>query len=113
MEVYWSAKLTAWNNKEKTLKHPIPIFLLCLAMLASSARTTMARQGNSLGPQHASNPNSQVEKIKRQVKKIGADGKITVRLTDGRTYHGKVRLIEEDNFQVDEVDLKQVVSINY
>ena len=63
--------------------------------------------------QSASNSNPQAEKIKSLVKKTGTGGKITARLADGRTYHGKIKLIDEDNFQVDEVDLKQVVTINY
>src|SRR5438270_4471331 len=82
-------------------------------MLSASVRTTMALQSGGSMPQTSSSRISQVEKIKSQVKEIGTNGKITVRLTDGRTYHGKIRLIQEDNFQVDEVDLKQVVSIDY
>jgi len=95
------------------LKHPILILLLCLVMLAASIRATQAIQSKGPLPQSVSNSNPQAEKIKSLVKKIGTGGKITARLTDGRTYHGKVKLIDEDHFQVDEVDLKRVVTINY
>jgi len=69
-------------------------------------------KGSSL-PQGASNSNPHADKIKSQVKKVGTGGKVTVKLANTREYHGTIKWIDENNFQLDEVDLKQVVVVNY
>lgn len=94
------------------MKHPILIILLCVVTLIANARASMGGQTKG-SSQTASNSNPQAEKIKSQVRKVGTGGKITVKLLNSREYHGTIKWIDEDNFQLDEVDLKQVVVVNY
>ncbi|HKV38781.1 MAG TPA: hypothetical protein VJX67_06185 [Blastocatellia bacterium] len=53
------------------------------------------------------------EHIKRTVKHIGVGSKITVFLTNGDDLHGAVTSIDEERFQVAEVDLHRVVTAEY
>src|SRR5258705_8999119 len=87
-------------DKEEPLKQPIPIFLLCLAMLATSARTTTAWQSKTSLPQQASNPNSKAEKTKSQVNKIGANAKITAKLISSRQCPASSNLLLLDDYSI-------------
>src|SRR5262249_30377248 len=49
------------------------------------------------------------EQIKRTVRRIGLAGKITVFLKNGDDLHGSTSAIDQDRFQVAEVDLHQIV----
>ncbi len=93
------------------MKHPTLIISVCVLLLIASVRTSMGFQTkDSPKPQTAAATNSKANKIKSQVRKIGTGGAITVQLYTSREYHGTIKWIDEDRFQIDEVDLKQVVS---
>jgi hypothetical protein len=56
---------------------------------------------------------AQVEKIKSKIEKIGVRGDLTVRFTNGKTYHGFVSRIGADDFEIVEVDIKTSILIRY
>jgi sRNA-binding regulator protein Hfq len=58
-------------------------------------------------------PDKRVEKIKRTVQKIGIGSKITVFLNNGDELHGAVSMIDAESFQVAEIDLHQVFTLQY
>jgi hypothetical protein len=58
-------------------------------------------------------PDKRVEKIARTVRKIGIGSKITAFLNNGDELHGTVSKIDAESFEVAEVDLKQVFTLQY
>jgi sRNA-binding regulator protein Hfq len=58
-------------------------------------------------------PDKRIEKIKRTVQKIGIGSKITVFLNNGDELHGAVTLVDTESFQVAEIDLHQVFTLQY
>jgi sRNA-binding regulator protein Hfq len=58
-------------------------------------------------------PDKRIERIKRTVQKIGIGSKITVFLNNGDELHGAVTLIDTESFQVAEIDLHQVFTLQY
>ncbi|HEX8136760.1 MAG TPA: hypothetical protein VF544_04135 [Pyrinomonadaceae bacterium] len=58
-------------------------------------------------------PDKRIEKIKRTVRKIGIGSKITVFLNNGDELHGAVSQIDAESFQVAEIDLHQVFTLQY
>ncbi len=56
---------------------------------------------------------AQVEKIRSKIEKIGVRGDLTVKLTDGKKYHGFVNKIGDDDFEMVEIDLKTNIVIRY
>jgi archaellum component FlaG (FlaF/FlaG flagellin family) len=95
------------------MKRPTLIISACVIMLCASVGTSMGFQTKDSGAPQTAPANPKADKIKRQVKKIGTGADITVELTNTHTYHGAIKWIDEDKFQIDEVDLKQVVTVNY
>jgi hypothetical protein len=55
----------------------------------------------------------QIQKVKDQVQTIGVGEDVTVKLSSGLEYYGEISKIEADSFEIDEIDLKQMVSIDY
>jgi hypothetical protein len=53
------------------------------------------------------------QKIKRTVEKIGVAGKLTLYLKNGEELYGSVVRYDESSMQIAEVDLKQVVTVQY
>ncbi len=94
------------------MQHPILIVSICLVMMTASAQTSLAVPAQE-ATKPAANAHPKSDKIKRQVRKIGTAAKITVELTSTRDYHGTIKWIDEDSFQIDEVDLNKVVTVNY
>ncbi|HEY7182215.1 MAG TPA: hypothetical protein VIC84_12380, partial [Blastocatellia bacterium] len=56
---------------------------------------------------------SQVQKVKDQLQKIGVGEDATVILFSGLEYYGAIVKIEQDGFEIDEIDLRQTVTIAY
>jgi hypothetical protein len=55
-----------------------------------------------------------VEKIRREVSKVGLTGQITVfPRAKGEALHGVITNIETDRFEIAEIDLKQKLTIEY
>jgi hypothetical protein len=52
-------------------------------------------------------------KIKRTVEKIGVGGRLTLYLRNGDELYGSVVSLDDESLQVTEVDLKQVLTIQY
>jgi hypothetical protein len=52
-------------------------------------------------------------KIKRMIEKIGVAGRLTLYLKNGEELYGSVVRYDEESLQVAEIDLKQVVTIQY
>jgi hypothetical protein len=51
--------------------------------------------------------------LKDQVQKLGMGEDVTVIMLSGVEYYGSISKIEEDSFEIAEVDLKQMVAISY
>lgn len=52
-------------------------------------------------------------KIKRVVEKVGVAGKLTLYLKNGEELYGNVVRYDEESVQITEVDLKQLVTVQY
>jgi ribosome maturation factor RimP len=55
----------------------------------------------------------QIQTVKDYVQKIGQGKDVTVIMFSGVEYYGAISKIEEDSFEIAEVDLKQMVTISY
>src|SRR5262247_1655680 len=64
-------------------------------------------------PQNSPASERQIQTVKDYVQKIGQGKDVTVIMFSGVEYYGAISKIEEDNFEVAEVDLKQMVAISY
>ena len=56
---------------------------------------------------------AQTVKIESKIRKIGIRSDITVKLLNGKTYHGFINRIEDQEFEMSEVDLKTNVVVRY
>lgn len=54
-----------------------------------------------------------VQKIRRVVEKIGVGGRLTLYLKNGEDLYGSVVRYDAESVQITEIDLKQVVTIQY
>jgi sRNA-binding regulator protein Hfq len=52
-------------------------------------------------------------KVKRMVSKIGVAGRLTLYLRNGEELYGSVVSYDEESLQIAEIDLKQVVTVQY
>src|SRR5215472_17169315 len=66
------------------------------------------KSGQTPGP-----TDPRAEQIKRAVRHIAIGGKITVFLKNRDVFHGAVTAIDDDRFQVAEVDLHQIFVVEY
>src|SRR5215813_13252174 len=64
-------------------------------------------------PQNSPASAPRIQTVKDQVQKIGKGEDVTVLLFSGVEYYGAISKIEEDSFEIAEVDLKQMVAISY
>lgn len=64
-------------------------------------------------PQNNPPSPSLIQKVKDQVLKIGLGEDVTVRMLSGVEYYGAISKIESDSFEIAEVDLKQMITIDY
>lgn len=58
-------------------------------------------------------PNAQTTKIESKVRKIGIRSDVTVKLNNGKTYHGFINHIDDEQFEMGEVDLKTSIVVRY
>ena len=96
------------------MRHPLLIILILLATLAASTRVGFCQQPNpSTASPDPSIPDAHALKIRHQLEYVGIGRDITVRLRQGRDYHGRIAAIGDNDFKIDEVDLRQVIGITY
>jgi hypothetical protein len=96
------------------VKRSISLALILPTLLAVNARIAVCQQpSQSSAPQTAAKPNAHDEKIYSQVFKLGVGQDVTVKLNSGKDWHGRISSIEETGFKLVEVDLEQVILINY
>lgn len=86
---------------------------------AQSSSGQQSQQSSSTGAPQKTNVQMTVQlddkarKIKRMVEKVGIAGKATLFLKNGDDLHGNIVSIDEESFQITEVDLKQVITLHY
>lgn len=56
---------------------------------------------------------AQNDKIAAKIMKIGARANVTVKLYNGKTLHGFINRIEDQQFEISEVDLKTNLVVRY
>lgn len=95
------------------MRHSFLAVLATFAILITSNHLCFAQINPADSSQKKQVQTAKLEKLKKQVEKIGIDGKITVIRLDKRDFYGKVSDIETDGFQIKEVDSKQTVSFKY
>ncbi|MCY7376730.1 MAG: hypothetical protein LH472_12290 [Pyrinomonadaceae bacterium] len=95
------------------MKHSFLAALASLALLITSNHLCFAQTNPANSSPKKQVQAAKLEKLKKQVEKIGIGGKITVIRLDERDFYGSVSSIEADGFQIVEVDLKQTVGFKY
>lgn len=84
---------------------PIRFRLLSVFLVA-----TMFAQVHGQQPQRSS---AQSDKIFAKITKIGIRADVTVKLYSGKTYYGFINRIDDQQFEMSEVDLKTNLVIRY
>ena len=56
---------------------------------------------------------AQIDKMAAKIMKIGTRTNVTVKLNNGKTLHGFINRIEDQEFEISEVDLKTNLVIRY
>ena len=56
---------------------------------------------------------AQTDKIAAKILKIGIRADVTVKLYNGKTYHGFINRIDDEQFEMSEVDFKTSVVVRY
>ena len=60
-----------------------------------------------------SKEDKRAEEVKWKVRSLGIGSRVTVKLNNGNERYGSIDRIDEDSFQLAEVDLKQVYTVGY
>ena len=95
------------------MKYPFLIALISLSLLMLNTRLSFGQQADpSTPPQNSPALSRHAEKIRSKVQKLGVGQDVTV-VTTRRDYHGTINKTAADSFQVADVDLNQVITINY
>ena len=95
-----------------SMKHKLSNYIISLCLVGSLLLALqLSAVGQATPPRVASD--KQTAKIKAVVGKIGIRGDLTIGLANGRTYHGFVTRIDDELFEMTDVDLKASVTIRY
>ena len=94
------------------MKRNLLIGLISLSLLAVNAQTGYCLQANTPTSQQVT-LDRQAQNIKHQVEKLGVGHKITVVLNTGGEQSGTISKIENESFQINEVDKKHEVTVRY
>jgi hypothetical protein len=92
---------------------PISCLLIALALVAAQLLSARGQALPSAGAQSNTTADSQMEKVKAKVAKIGLGKEVTVTLSGGDEYHGAIKSVAADSFVIYEVDLKQPLEFKY
>jgi hypothetical protein len=95
------------------MQHSLLATLASLALLITSNHLCFAQTNPANPSQMKQVQAAALEKLKKQVEKIGIGKKVTVTRLDEREFYGSVSNIEADGFQIDEVDSNQTVGFKY
>ncbi|HEY0324039.1 MAG TPA: hypothetical protein VGC66_24030 [Pyrinomonadaceae bacterium] len=80
---------------------------------SSQGAQTQGTTATSSAAQKPPQLDDKARKVKRTVEKIGVGGKITLYLKNGENLYGSVVRYDEEGVQITEVDLKQVITVQY
>jgi len=64
-------------------------------------------------PGGAQKKSKQADEIKKKVLAMGIASRVTVVIKNGNEYYGSISVIDDDRFQISEIDLKREVTIEY
>jgi hypothetical protein len=95
------------------MRYKLLATLAFLAIFMTSNHLCFAQTNPANSSQTKQIKTAKLEKLKKQVEKIGVGGKITVIGLDERDFYGKVSNIETDGFQIVDVDSKQIIAFKY
>jgi len=83
-------------------------FIIALALICAFVVSVPAGQSKT-----TSKEDKRAEEVKRKIRSLGIASRVTVKLNNGNERYGSIERIEEDSFQLAEVDLKQVYTVSY
>jgi hypothetical protein len=83
--------------------------LLSVFLIATVCAHALSQQPQPT-PQRST---AQTDKIAAKILKIGIRADVTVKLHNGKTYHGFINRIDDEQFEMSEVDLKTNVDVRY
>ncbi|MCI0485674.1 MAG: hypothetical protein L0229_03645 [Blastocatellia bacterium] len=86
-----------------------------LVIIVVSLCLVSGKSGMALCQSSQTDPvlSKQAQEVKKKVEKIAIGGDISVRLPSGKELYGTVSRIEDESFEIAEVDLKRIISIKY
>src|SRR5258708_808473 len=97
-----------------TMKNSLLITSILLAAIAVTTPAGFGQQPNpSTASPDAAGPDAHALKIRHQLEFMGSSRDVTVSLRHGRDYHGRIVDTGDDSFRIDEVDMRQVITIRY
>ena len=96
------------------MSRSLTLYAICAMLLLSDGRLVLCQQPVTKPSQQvAVNLDSHSDKMKRNILKLGVGHQVTAVLKDGLEYHGAITEINDENFKLAEIDLKQVFTVRY
>ena len=95
------------------MRHSFLAVLIIFAILVTGNHLCFAQTDAANSSQKKQVQAAAKERLKKQVEKIGIGGKITVIRLDERKFYGSVSGIEDDIFQITDVDTQQTLDFKY
>jgi hypothetical protein len=112
-----------FKREESRVRRTHLTLLIALSLLLTQTRPALARAqaaGDGRAATARSEPTQQqkddarrIEKLKRVVGKVGVGHRITVFVKNGDDLHGTVSRIGAEDFDVAEVDRKELITVRY
>jgi hypothetical protein len=88
---------------------PVIRILLVIAFLTPPGFAQARDQQPGPKPQSA----AQRDKMESKIRKIGIRSNVTVKLYNGKTYHGFINRIDDEEFEIGEIDLKTSIVVRF
>lgn len=76
-------------------------------------KKTEPKADKSASPRTAAKEDRRAEQIKWKLRSLGIASRVTILLNNRNERYGSIERIDEDSFQLAEVDLKQVFTVSY
>jgi hypothetical protein len=83
-------------------------FIISVVLICTFAVNVPAGQSKT-----TSKTDKRAEEVKSKVRSLGIASRITVKLKNENERYGAIERIDEDSFQLAEVDLKQIYTVSY